>query len=83
MIMRIYVLFDAKAEQWMTPFFSKTNGTVFREIQSNLAQAPKDDVVASNRGDFELYCIGVYNQVEGILTSVPPEKLGTLLDVTA
>lgn len=81
--MKMYVLFDIKADQWMVPFFSKTNGTAMREIAAHLASAPADDVVAANKQDFELYCIGEYEQVSGMINPVPHLKLGTLLDVTA
>lgn len=79
--MRVFVLYDIKAEAWMTPFMSRNNHTAFREIQHAMRHAPGEDVVASNKGDFELYVIGNFDQAEGVLTACAVEPLGTVQEI--
>lgn len=79
--MNIYVIYDKKAEQWMTPFMSRTHGTVFRELQSSVTNAPSDNVMKSHPGDFSVYHVGNFNEHEGVLTAVPMQELGTLANI--
>lgn len=79
--MNVFVLYDIKAEQWLTPFMSRNNHTAFRELQHAMRSASSEDIVATNKSDFELYLIGHFNQAEGVLTAVQATALGTVAEI--
>lgn len=76
--MRMFVLFDKRAEQWLTPFFSKTNGTAYRELQEVVRSGGEGNMLSKYPNDFELYHVGEWNEHEGVLTSVPLQLIGTV-----
>jgi len=76
--MRIFAIYDVKADQWMTPFFSQTNGTAMREVSMHQREHP-EAMIAVHAADFEMYVVGDFT--EGVLSAVPKTLLGTLAEV--
>lgn len=79
--MRLFVIRDVKAEQWMTPFFSRTNGTAYRELSMSVKNADKDNVLAQHPSDFELFVLADWFEGDGVIVPCKAERLGTLADI--
>lgn len=76
--MKIFVIYDRRAEQWNTPFMSRTRGTALRELAMSVKNAPEDNIMKQYPDDFEVYELGDFNEFEGILSAVPRVAIGTL-----
>lgn len=77
--MKIFTIYDSKAEAYLQPFFSPTKATATRDFQ----QAAQDEKSAfhTHAADYTLMQIGAWNEQTGTL-SVDETKsnLGTALD---
>ena len=75
MKMKAYSVFDSKAEVYSQPFF-QLNDAVAQRIIANAANSEGHNYNL-NPEDFELWCIGEYNDEDGMMT---PSKT-KILDV--
>ena len=75
MKMKAYAVFDIKAQVFTQPFF-QLNDAVAQRIIQNAANSEGHNYNL-NPEDFELWCIGEYNDQDGLLT---PSK-SKILDV--
>lgn len=63
--MKMFVLYDKKAQQWLTPFFSKTNGTAYRELGEVVRTGGEGNMLAQHPADFELHYVGDWDELKG------------------
>ena len=63
MIMRIYSVYDLKAEVYQMPFYAHNRGHAMRMIQDVVRN--KDSMLAKHPGDFRLLEVGEYNDSNG------------------
>ena len=70
MILRAYSIFDTKALQYHPPFFQATDGAAVRLLQDLVSDL--NTTVGRHPNDFVLYCIGTYDDSEGLLSPALP-----------
>lgn len=75
-MMNLYSLYDLKAEFYMTPFVSRTDKTVLRDIFSLLSDP--NTVLAQHPEDFVLYRLGVWSEVTGDFLSTDKVKISSI-----
>ena len=69
----IYSVYDSKAEAYLQPFFSQSNGTAIRAFE----QAVNGETEFSKYpADFTLFKIGEFSDESATLTPVDPVSLG-------
>lgn len=66
MIHKIYTVYDAKAEAYLTPFFAMTNGLALRSF-SDAVKDPEHPF-CKYAEDYTLFLIGEYDDKTGIAT---------------
>ena len=74
----IYAIYDVKAEQFLPPFFAKTNGVAIRMFE----QAANDQQHDFNKyaEDYSLFKIGTWNPEDATIENVKAlEPLGNAL----
>lgn len=77
--MKIYTIYDSKAEAYLQPFFSQNKATATRQFQ----QAAQDEKTDFNRhaADYTLFEIGTWDEFAGTLTPDDTKlNLGLALD---
>lgn len=78
-MVRVFAVYDSKAQAFMQPFFSNATGSAIRAFGD--ASNDGKSAFSLHPGDYQLYEIGSYDDLEGRLTSiVPPKLLGCALD---
>lgn len=78
MILKVYALTDLKAGNYSTPFFCASNGLAIRMF-SDLVRDPKT-TLSRHPDDFQLFCLGEFDDNSGELTSKKPEFLSKAND---
>lgn len=72
---RVYAVYDSKAQAFMQPFFAKNDGMACRLFQDSV-RTP-DSVLQAHPGDFTLFAIGAFDDSTGILhPEDTPKNLG-------
>ena len=72
MKLKIFSLFDEKAQAYNTPQYLKHPGEAIRMLQTTLSN--KDSMVAQYPEDYSLYCLGTFDDNNGkIACTVEPE----------
>lgn len=79
MMLKMFTIYDSKAEAYMAPFFMKSNGEAIRSVisavndpQSNLNKYAED---------FTLFELGVYHEDSANFTLLDtPHSLGVLVE---
>lgn len=77
--MKIYSIYDSKAEAYLPPFFSPNKATAIRSFQ----QAANDTTTQFHQhgGDYTLFEIGTWHEQTGELTPANTKtNLGTALE---
>lgn len=64
--MKIFAVYDSKAEMFLTPFFSTTTATGIRVFES-VSQNPQHPV-AQSPADYTLFEIGDFDERKGFMT---------------
>lgn len=64
--MKIFTVYDSKADAYMTPFFTMTAGLAVRSFQE--ASIQEGHQFNKHAADYTLYEIGDYNEQKGIIT---------------
>lgn len=80
--MKIFSVYDSKAEAYIRPFFSKNAQTAMRDF----ATAANDQTTAFHRnaGDYTLFEIGEWDEQTGVIkTNDIKTNLGTALEARA
>lgn len=78
MNIRIYAVYDSKAERYLQPFFTGSKGEAIRSI-TNVVNDPSHNF-CTYAEDFTLFEIGEYNDQKGEISSTPPLSLGNLIE---
>lgn len=79
MIQKVFAVWDSKALAFMQPFFSNSTGAAVRAF-ADVANEDRSPI-AKHPGDYQLYEIGTFNDLDGIMNSLVPNKLlGCALD---
>lgn len=79
MINRVFAVYDSKALAYLQPFFSESVGSAVRAFgdAANESGSP----LSKHPGDYQLYEIGTFDNLTGMLTAIVPMKLlGCALD---
>lgn len=66
-MLNLYAIYDKKACSYNTPFYCKTNGIAVRIFADLVSDT--SSVVSRHPEDFELYCLGEFNEDTGETTS--------------
>lgn len=78
-MLKVFTVYDSKAETYAQPFFSSTTGQAIRSFQDAVEQP--DHIFNKHAADFTLFEIGVYDDATGALHSLEAKvNLGTALD---
>lgn len=77
--MKIFTIFDSKAEAFLPPFTSRTNATAIRNFTA--AANTEDHDFHTHAADYTLFQIGTFDEIRGLV--IPrgngSENLGTAL----
>jgi hypothetical protein len=60
----IFAVRDVKADAYLPPFFMNTKGQAIRALQDSASQDP-NSAFARHPQDFDLYLLGMYDDVSG------------------
>jgi len=74
----IYVVHDAKAEAYMTPFFMGNDATAIRGF-SDAVNNPETPF-GKHTSDYTLFCIGEYSDQSGTIEPITPRPVGNGVD---
>lgn len=78
-LLKVFTIYDSKAETYLIPFYARANGEAIRTF-INMA---KDDThpVGQNPEDYTLFRIGMFDQEKGIVAGLKAhEPLGKAID---
>lgn len=64
MELKIYSIYDAKAEAWLRPLFAQDNGSMLREF-SDVAN-DKNHPIGKHPEDYALYELGTWDDKKGV-----------------
>lgn len=78
MILRVYSVYDSKAEAYMQPFYFNSRGQAIRAF-SDTCNDPKSQLFA-HAGDFTLFEIAKYDDQTGIMLNEKHVNLGVALE---
>ena len=67
MILKVFSVFDSKAEAYMQPFFMATRGQAIRAFSDTCSD--KSTQFSRHPGDFTLFEIGSYDDSTGVMSS--------------
>lgn len=81
MIYKIFSVWDSKTEAYMQPFFSPTIGSGIRAFTD--AAADPNSMIHKHAADFQLHCIGQFDDATGTLIDQNSQALGTAGDYAA
>lgn len=70
----IYVVYDQKAEAYMTPFFMGNDNTAIRGF-SDAINNPETPF-GKHPHDYTLFCIGEYSDALGEISPTAPRSIG-------
>lgn len=76
--MKIFTVFDVKAERYIQPFFSPTEGTAMREFR--MAANDEDHSFCKYAEDYTLFLMGEWDDENGVIDMLVAMKpLGNAL----
>lgn len=76
--MNIYAVKDTKAGLFNAPFFQTNNVTALRTFALEVNRADPNNVLYNNPEDFELYCLGEFDNETGVIKpESKPNIIGT------
>lgn len=79
MILKMFAVYDSKAEAYFQPFFMATNGQALRAFK-DLANDPKSNI-CRHPGDYTLFVLGEYDDETGNVLNLGAKiNLGTGLE---
>lgn len=74
MTLKIFSIWDIKAENFSNPFFMSTAGEAIRAFK-DLVNDP-NTTVGRHPGDYRLMCLGTWDSGTGIITSDAADSFG-------
>ena len=79
MEMRIYTVRDSKAQGYLQPFFMPNVSVAIRALKDCLADSGHQ--FAKHPEDYDLYCIGFFDDLTGIIEAEPPVHVVAVRDL--
>lgn len=79
MMLRAYTIYDNKALQYHSPFFTHTNGSALRML-TDLVNDPQSNL-SRHPADYSLYFIGQYDDASGVLIGAEKQHVVDALAV--
>lgn len=77
----IFTVFDQKANAYTAPFVTKTKGLAIRMFEELVNQ--KGHQFNKFPEDYTLYCVGLWDESNGVCTPATPENMGTAVQYLA
>lgn len=77
MLLKVYSVFDMKANAFGQPFFFHQHGQAMRAIMD--ATSDPQSMLSRHPADFALYCIGTWDDQTGRLECQAPDHLGLVV----
>ncbi|AXH72209.1 MAG: nonstructural protein [Microviridae sp.] len=74
MVMKIFSIYDVKAELYNQPFFMPARGQALREFADLVNDSQSR--ISKHPADYKLVCIGSFDDVTGEIVSAEHESLG-------
>lgn len=74
MKLNVYVVHDAKAEAYMSPFFLGTDAVAIRGFSDAISNP--ETPFGKHPSDYTLFCIGEYSEIKGEITPCPARPIG-------
>lgn len=74
-----FAIYDRAASAYSQPFFQHTRGLGERAFADAIAK--EDSVLHQHPGDYDLFCIGSFDNEDGSLESTKPQLLITGIQV--
>ena len=71
--LRMYSVYDRKAESWSFPFKSDNNATAIRDFSSLVLDGRT--LVGQHPEDFDLFFVGTFGLSDGCIKSDPPQHI--------
>lgn len=82
MTLKMFSVFDSKAEAFITPFFAQARGVAIRMFME--AAQDRDHAFFKHSADYTLFDLGEFDQVTGMFKPEPaPVSLGTAIQFQA
>lgn len=82
MLVRMYAIYDSKAQAYNQPFFCANNAVAFRNLEK--ACRNPESPFAQFPADFNLFCLASFEDVSGKIEPFhAPENLGNFLQFIA
>lgn len=81
MIVLVFAVRDKAVEAFMPPFFARSKGEAVRSFMT--ACTDNNGPFVKFLGDYELYHIGAFNDGNGSLESIGPDRIMSGLEVSA
>lgn len=78
MTLKIFSIFDIKAETFNAPFFMSTAGEAIRAFKDLVNDA--NTTVSRHPGDFRLMCLGSFDSSTGLFTNEGTDSFGFASD---
>lgn len=77
----IFTVYDQKAQAYLSPFVTKTKGLAIRMFEELVNQAGHQ--FYKFPADYTLYCVGLWDETNGVATPTSPENMGTAIQYLA
>lgn len=74
MILKVFSIYDIKAEVYNTPFFFSTNGQAMRAFKDLVND--RNSTINRHPDDYKLCCIGKFDDATAVLVDNDAESLG-------
>lgn len=71
---KIYSLFDRVSKTYSLPMFSSNDESMIRDFSFALSSFPKDHPILLSPKDFDLFCVGEFNEYAGYLQPITLES---------
>lgn len=81
--MNLYSVYDRAAAIYNAPFMAHSHRDAIRSFTLAMQNAPADSPQATSPGDFELFCVGHFDQEDGLAhcDGSRPEMIFRALDI--
>lgn len=71
----VVALFDVRSALFMQPFFVPAVGVAARQLGDEIKRGGENNVLSSHPDDFELYEVGSWDPIKGVLVAMERPKL--------
>lgn len=68
MKLHIYTVYDSKADAYLKPFFSQSNGAAIRSLTDTVNSGDNNNMITSHPEDYSLFLIGEWDESTGLLS---------------